>query len=970
MKTRLVPRFVSFALGLGLALLSSRAAHATTYPVYTTADFNNLPALAAGDIVVVHNGVYANVSKTLTGSGTAGNPVLVYAESIGGVAFSGSTAITVAGSYVTFAGFKFDGDTAAGGSPSTNKSSILQLASGSDHCTVTNCMIRNYDANAIGGNTYYWFMIRGYNHLIEYNSIEGKTTIGASIVFDMPEGSGTKTTARNHLFRFNYMGPRPVIGANGYEGLRVGVSTLQGYNLASTFEFNYFYRTIYGSGEPEAISNKSSNNIYRYNTFEEVRGQLCLRQGDGCIVEGNFFFGAGLSDAGGVRVIGQNHIVRNNYFQDVDGSGTTSAVVLYKGDVSWPASDDSSGYEAPDNAKIFHNTFVNCAQPIYLGGGSSTKEPTGVEVRNNVVQSAASDGDVFALGMSASLIAFSGDIVYHPSGTYGVTGISGVSYGTNPNLSFNATLGYYVPSSGSAVVDAAANTTPGTSLDVRGLTRPSSGKDIGNYELQATGTGLVPMHRGDVGPAYYGGPADTYIPPGSTVVVPAFSPAGGTYASAQSVTITSATSGATIRYTTDGSTPTATTGTVYSSAVAIAATTTLKAIAYKSGYNNSAVTSAIYTIDDGSVTVSVASGFVNQSFPSQAGWFSVDFDATPSISPSNTTLSLCQGAQTAYTGLACMVRFSTIGNIDARNGGVFAAASTIPFSAGTNYHFRFDVNVLAHTYSVTVTPAGGSATTVGANYAFRTEQAGVTALDNLNIDVNATPGGSVIVSPAVVVTVPAVAAPVFSPAAGTYTSMQSVTITSATSGATIRYTTNGTTPSQSNGTVYGGAVGIAATTTLKAIAYKSGQPDSSVTSATYTITPPAPTKFAILGASVTASADDGNVPANTVDGNLATRWSALGDGQWIQYDLGATKTVSYVRVAWLNGDTRTSTFDVRISTNGTTWTTVLTGAQNPATTALSTFDFADASARYVRIVGHGNSVNLWNSITETEGWGF
>lgn len=50
-------------------------------------------------------------------------------------------------------------------------------------------------------------------------------------------------------------------------------------------------------------------------------------------------------------------------------------------------------------------------------------------------------------------------------------------------------------------------------------------------------------------------------------------------------------------------------------------------------------------------------------------------------------------------------------------------------------------------------------------------------------------------------------------------------------------------------------------------------------------------KFTISGGSVTARANDGNVPANTVDGSLSTRWSAEGDGQWIRYDLGSSKTV-------------------------------------------------------------------------------
>jgi len=82
----------------------------------------------------------------------------------------------------------------------------------------------------------------------------------------------------------------------------------------------------------------------------------------------------------------------------------------------------------------------------------------------------------------------------------------------------------------------------------------------------------------------------------TTVATPTFSPVAGTYSSTQSVTISTATSDATLRYTTDGSTPTSTTGTIYSGAITVASTTTLKAIAYKSGLTNSAVVTAAYTI--------------------------------------------------------------------------------------------------------------------------------------------------------------------------------------------------------------------------------------------------------------------------------------------------------------------------------------------------------------------------------------
>ena len=84
-------------------------------------------------------------------------------------------------------------------------------------------------------------------------------------------------------------------------------------------------------------------------------------------------------------------------------------------------------------------------------------------------------------------------------------------------------------------------------------------------------------------------------PGGNAVATPTFSPNGGTFSTAQSVTISCSTSGATIYYTTDGSTPT-TASTLYATAINVSATTTLKALAVKAGMTNSAVASAKFTI--------------------------------------------------------------------------------------------------------------------------------------------------------------------------------------------------------------------------------------------------------------------------------------------------------------------------------------------------------------------------------------
>ncbi|MGX5819498.1 CBM96 family carbohydrate-binding protein [Chitinophaga lutea] len=118
---------------------------------------------------------------------------------------------------------------------------------------------------------------------------------------------------------------------------------------------------------------------------------------------------------------------------------------------------------------------------------------------------------------------------------------------------------------------------------------------------------------------------------------------------------------------------------------------------------------------------------------------------------------------------------------------------------------------------------------------------------------------------------------------------------------------------------------------------------------------------------VTASGDDGNVAANVLDNDLNTRWSANGDGQWIAFCLGDTMNVNGVQIAFYNGNTRTSTFDIQVSNNGSTWTTVSANRTSSGTsTALETFTITTTAAKYIRILGHGNSVNLWNSYTEVK----
>ena len=115
---------------------------------------------------------------------------------------------------------------------------------------------------------------------------------------------------------------------------------------------------------------------------------------------------------------------------------------------------------------------------------------------------------------------------------------------------------------------------------------------------------------------------------------------------------------------------------------------------------------------------------------------------------------------------------------------------------------------------------------------------------------------------------------------------------------------------------------------------------------------------------VRASGDDGNIPAYSIDNNYATRWSAEGDGQHITYDLGQQRLVGEVLIAFYRGNERTQRFNIALSGDRTTWSTVFDGQSSGTSLELQRFAFAARSARYVRITGYRNSLNDWNSLTE------
>jgi hypothetical protein len=251
----------------------------------------------------------------------------------------------------------------------------------------------------------------------------------------------------------------------------------------------------------------------------------------------------------------------------------------------------------------------------------------------------------------------------------------------------------------------------------------------------------------------------------TTVATPTFSPGTATYTSTQTVTISDTTAGATIYYTTDGSTPT-TASALHGSAgltVTVSATETLNAIGVLTGDSNSAVGDAEYIIN-------------------------LPQAATPGFSP--------------LAGSFTTVQTVTISDSTASSTIYYTTNGTVPTTASTSH----GAAPLSVSVSATQTL---EAIAIATNYSSSAVQSGVYTI-NLPA---ATPG--------------------FSPGAGSYSTVQTVTITDTTAGATIYYTTNGVAPSTSS-PVYSGPVTVPAPETLEAVAIASGYSLSTVGSAAYT----------------------------------------------------------------------------------------------------------------------------------------
>ncbi|USQ95872.1 polysaccharide lyase 6 family protein [Caulobacter sp. RL271] len=385
-------------MGLG-TLAGSVHAYAAERLVRTPEAFEAaVRASIPGDSVVLANGVWRNFEIMFTGEGTAAEPITLRAQTPGKVVISGKSNLRIAGRHLVVSGLTFKD----GFSPSSEVIAFRKdnqaLAFDS---RVTETVIDGFNKPDRAAEDY-WVGLYGQNNRFDHNHLQGKLNNGVTLAVVL---SSVESQQNHHHIDHNYFGPRPPLGSNGGETIRVGTSQFSRTRSLTVVEDNYFEGC---SGEVEIVSNKSGGNIYRRNVFVRSQGSLVLRHGDGNLVEDNVFLGGGLAHTGGVRVINAGQTVRNNYFHGLRGDGFTAALVMMNGVPNSPL----NRYNQVLDARIEKNVFVDVKQVLFGAGADQerTLPPARSTLSGNVFLGAG-DEAIFKAEAPIDGLAFVGNTV-------------------------------------------------------------------------------------------------------------------------------------------------------------------------------------------------------------------------------------------------------------------------------------------------------------------------------------------------------------------------------------------------------------------------------------------------------------------------------------------------------------------------------------------------------------------------------
>lgn len=338
---------------LTLLIFFSTITFASTITVHTPEELETAVNKAQpGDVVIIANGNYAGWSCALTGHGKAGSPIIVRAESVGKVNFSSPVAKTIfniTGSYLELSGMLFS-DCKIYRTPGQT-TTLVQLE-GSTNCRITDCV---FQKNEVMSQFMPIFVIsgKGESNRVDHCSFISNVNNMEVQVVVAKETTPLHTLVDHNEFKNKAKVTWPVF--NGGECVQVGqdpvlLGTISSYTIVRDNRF------IECNGEPEVISNKSSDNKYINNYLENCEGELVMRGGFDCLVDSNTIKGGTC----GIRVNGAHHTITHNNISNVK-----TAIRLMYGMAT--GRTEIGFYIAPNDCVISNNKINNVQTGIFIG---------------------------------------------------------------------------------------------------------------------------------------------------------------------------------------------------------------------------------------------------------------------------------------------------------------------------------------------------------------------------------------------------------------------------------------------------------------------------------------------------------------------------------------------------------------------------------------------------------------------------
>ena len=384
-------------------------------------------AAAPNSRIILPSATNTNTNVVITATGEAGRPVIIEGPESGGAEFTGKFRFTIKGSYVVVRNLNVKNYD----SPDYGGGSAVVVFDACNHCALHNSRFDTSIAASMSGpedlKHFKTVMIKPSSKFVEIarNTFKGKRN-GGSVILVNRDSTGID----NHRIVQNLITGRLKAGnnANDFDAIRIGDSansqtptpaaaeayvTNQSVRpLGTTIEFNVFengalFPDIFASckasgawqstackGEPEIVSLKAPQSIFRFNSILNYSGGITIRHGFQDIVEGNFVSGKNLAQgiteiaksSYGIRVIGENHLVISNHIEDVDtDSALTAGISILPGQ----AGAALSGYWKVSDTIIARNFIRNAVKPIATaadyGGRSKTVLSTGIVIDGLVI---------------------------------------------------------------------------------------------------------------------------------------------------------------------------------------------------------------------------------------------------------------------------------------------------------------------------------------------------------------------------------------------------------------------------------------------------------------------------------------------------------------------------------------------------------------------------------------------------------